>query len=141
MQRRTETKIFTKSILFVDDDEDDRVLFQTALSCIDEQIDFTEACDGIAALEILNNANPPDAIFLDLNMPKLSGFDLLSAIKKMDRFKKTPIIIFTTSSSFSDKAQAFKLGASDFITKPYTFRDLCKVIEEAVKKTIERPSH
>ena len=117
-------------ILLIDDDEDDRMLFREALTEMSLLTDFSEAINGEDALLILQSSSwvLPDLIFLDLNMPKMNGKTLLTALKKDDILKDIPVIILTTSTEESDKKESLTLGAKSFVTKPTEFMDLCKLI-------------
>jgi len=107
------------SCLLVDDDEDDKEIFCLALAEVDPSIQCYIASDGIEALEMLSNpAFTPDYIFLDLNMPLMSGKECLIEIKKRPHLGKTSVIIFSTSASQKDIEDTIELGASAFITKP-----------------------
>jgi CheY-like chemotaxis protein len=83
------------------------------------------------ALETLKKGDlNPDYIFLDLNMPVLTGRDCLIEIRKLTRFKQTPVLIYTTSSGEKDKEDVIKLGATSFITKPNKVSVLTSVLKE-----------
>ena len=107
------------SCLLVDDDDDDKEIFCLALAEADPSIQCYIASDGIEALEMLSNtAFTPEYIFLDLNMPLMSGKECLVEIKKRPHLEKTSVIIFSTSASQKDIEDTIELGASSFITKP-----------------------
>ena len=108
-----------KSCLLVDDDEDDKEIFTLALNEANSSIECIIASDGIEALKMLQDSSfIPDYIFLDLNMPLLSGKECLIEIKKKPHLMKVPVIIFSTSASQKDLMETRALGASSFITKP-----------------------
>ena len=67
----------------------------------------------------------PDFIFLDLNMPRLNGKECLIEIKKLPKYSKVPLIIYTTSSNQKDKQEIMQLGAHYFLTKPTRISELC----------------
>jgi CheY-like chemotaxis protein len=123
-----------KSVLFIDDDEDDKLVFGHALSAVDQNILYLTASDGQEALKILLDELVilPDVIFMDLNMPKMDGFTCLDHIKKTDDLKEIPVLILSTSTNPRDMERAKKLGAQKFITKPSTYSGLV----EALKTTI-----
>jgi CheY-like chemotaxis protein len=122
-----------KSVLFIDDDEDDKLVFGHALSAVDESILYMTASDGQEALKILDNdVILPDIIFMDLNMPKMDGFTCLGHIKKRQELKEIPVLILSTSTNPRDMERAKSLGAQKFITKPSTYSGLV----EAIKTTI-----
>src|SRR4051812_41958395 len=105
--------------LIIDDDEDDRELFGIALENADPSIKLIGAARGSDALDMLKNRNVvPDYIFLDLNMPQMSGRECLMELKRQEDLAKIPVIIFSTSSDPRDIKETGQLGAIDFITKP-----------------------
>lgn len=120
-----------KTIFLVDDDADDRELFQSAVNSFSSDNRIVEAVDGKEALGLLNqNDFPfPDIIFLDLNMPKVNGLEVLKAIKKNPKYKSIPIFIYTTSNAKEDKELCLAEGASGFITKHYSFITLCEELK------------
>jgi DNA-binding response OmpR family regulator len=65
---------------------------------------------------------------LDINMPGLSGFDVLETVKADDRLKTVPVVMLTSSDASSDVARAYELGASGYISKPSYFHDLRAVL-------------
>ena len=112
----------TTTLLFIDDDEDDLGFFYQAIKEIDRSIHCFLHRDSESAMQLLDQdmALCPDLIFLDLNMPRLSGKHCLSMIKKMARHKNTPVIICTTSDSEKDMNDTWELGAACYLTKPLT---------------------
>lgn len=121
----------TKSVLFIDDDEDDKLVFGHALSAIDKSILYMTASDGHEALKILQNdlVILPDLIFMDLNMPKMDGFTCLDRIKKDKELKEIPVLILSTSTNPKDMEKAKSLGAKTFITKPSTYTGLIETLK------------
>jgi CheY-like chemotaxis protein len=108
-------------ILLIDNDDDDQLIFKSALREIANDLDVVLAGNGLKALEYLRNipasTPPPGLIFLDLNMPLMNGFEFLTVIKMDQKFQNIPVIIFSTSSNPADKQKAFNLGAVKFLTK------------------------
>lgn len=118
-------------ILLVDDDADDQLLFLEAISAIDKSLCCDIANNGIEAISRLKESPPPPAvIFLDLNMPKMNGYECLEQIKKLDIFKGIPIIIISTSSNPKEAERTKNLGASTFITKTSDFKKLKTQLNE-----------
>jgi CheY-like chemotaxis protein len=116
-----------KTFLFmVDDDEDDKSLFEELLRETDPAIEFGSAEDGLEALSILQDPAQtlPHLMIVDLNMPQMDGKDLLTELKKDPRLKDIPVIIFTTSIRRQDIDGTLGLGAICFVTKPDAVRDL-----------------
>jgi DNA-binding NtrC family response regulator len=109
------------TLLIVDDDADDRELFIQTVKSIDEEIICLAATDGFHALELLNNSSDsllPDAIILDLRMPRINGKKCLVELKKNERLKNIPVVIYTTSTEIEDSIELSTLGAVYFISKP-----------------------
>jgi CheY-like chemotaxis protein len=119
-----------KTFFIVDDDPDDVDLFIEAVNEVDNSIICVSASDGYEALNKLRSGlmATPDMIFLDLNMPRINGKQCLVEIKKMESLSDIPVVIFSTSSFQNDIDETLRLGASCFLTKPSSFRDLCKVL-------------
>jgi len=108
------------NILIVDDDADDRSMFIDAIKEVDEEINCTSAIDGKQALDLLKNnyESLPDFIFLDLRMPRFSGKKCLLEIKKDEKLKSIPVVIYTTSKDVEEAKVLQELGAVHFISKP-----------------------
>lgn len=123
-----------KSVLFVDDDEDDKLVFGTALNLIDKGIMYLTASDGLEALKLLKEdlVLLPDLIFLDLNMARMDGFTCLQEIKRTSELQQIPVVILTTSINPRDKEKALTLGAQNFITKPSTYSGLVDTLKRCL---------
>ncbi len=125
-----------RPIYLVDDDEDDRILFQDALKEINHSVDLISLKDGEELMEILDkNVTPPHIIFLDLNMPRKNGFECLREIKSSAKLKDIPIIVFSTASQQEAIKRAYQNGATHYICKPNTFFLLKKVINQVFSMT------
>jgi CheY-like chemotaxis protein len=120
----------TKFFLLADDDCDDADLFREALSSVNTSVDFQHVDDGNGVFEFLSNTTNrrPDIIFLDLNMPAMSGWQCLSKLKNDIYFKDIPVIMYSTSSHQRDKEIAMELGALGFLTKPSDYKSLQKML-------------
>jgi len=112
------------NILLVDDDADDQLFFLDAISAIDKTVHCDVANNGLEAMMRLNSASLPGVIFLDLNMPKMNGYECLQKIKTSDVLKSIPVIIFTTTSNPKEAERSRSLGAANFLTKTSDFRKL-----------------
>ena len=110
-------------VLIVDDDDDDRELFCEAIGHVSKEIKCIHATDGEMALRLLraDDKSTPDYIFLDLNMPRLNGKECLAEIKKINKVKDVPVIIYSTSNHRKDMEDTQLLGAADFLHKPNEF--------------------
>ena len=121
-----------KSILQIDDDIDDCDIFMEALQGVSNAL-YTSINDPVVALrKLVHKEILPDVIFLDLNMPVMSGIEFLTEIKQKDIIKNIPIIIFSTSQLDEIKRQARNHGAHDFISKPSDFNELKKIISQYI---------
>jgi CheY-like chemotaxis protein len=123
-----------KKILIVDDDSDDNGLFTEALATVEPDIVCYSAADGQEALEKLDAKviEPPDIIFMDINMPIMNGWQCLTRLKSVHHYKDIPVIMYSTSSSKRDKDLAKDLGAICFFTKLHDFKKLIKMLEIVV---------
>lgn len=122
-------------ILHADDDLDDCQLLFEAFHCIDPAITCVMAHDGRQALATLRqSAKLPDYIFLDVNMPVMDGRTCLVELKKDVRLAHIPVIIYSTTTNKSEIYKLFELGASEYIHKPNSFDDLCKILHTKVVK-------
>jgi CheY-like chemotaxis protein len=112
-------------ILLVDDDADDQLFFLEAISAIDKTLHCDVASNGIEAIDHLNKMPPaPSLIFLDLNMPKMNGYECLERIRQICGFNKIPVVIFTTSGNPREAERTKSLGADIFLTKTSDFKKL-----------------
>jgi CheY-like chemotaxis protein len=120
-------------LFLVDDDMDDHEIFKSALAKVDKDLELLSATNGYDALNMLSTVNTlPDYIFVDLNMPRMDGLQFLKEIKKTDKLKDIPVIIYTTSSNPADIAKTKELGAISFITKPSRFSEVCSLLRSLI---------
>jgi CheY-like chemotaxis protein len=111
-------------VLYAEDDIEDLDTFCEVLASINPSIKCINARDGQEALEILENAVVlPDYIFLDINMPTMDGKSCLKNIRKDERFKTIPVVIYTTSSNKKDIDLCMQLGAAEYIQKPNSMKE------------------
>jgi CheY-like chemotaxis protein len=126
-------------ILVAEDDADDRFLLETAFAenGFKGKLEFVE--NGVELLEYLRNLKTEDTntehplpgfILLDLNMPKKDGREVLKEIKEDPRFKKIPVIVFTTTKNENEINRCYELGANTYVVKPVGFENLVKTIED-----------
>lgn len=121
-------------ILLIDDDIDDRQLFTEALEDVDAGVVCEEATGGEEALQKLfaETDKKPDLIFLDINLPVMSGWDFLKQLKQVEAFKHLPVIVYSTSSHQKDRETAESLGALCFVTKPDEYKQLKNMLNVVV---------
>ena len=84
--------------------------------------------DGQEALDFVNNGEKLDLVLLDLMMPKLSGLDVLKRIREQERFKSLPCIILTAGGDAKHERDALELGATQFLTKPFSPKKLYALV-------------
>jgi DNA-binding response OmpR family regulator len=120
-------------IYLADDDEDDRMIFEEALSEISGNIKLVKITDGIKLLNQLSEDKTiPDIIFLDLNMPFQSGKETLKILRANRSYSKIPVVIYSTSTNPADIEDTFSAGASLYMEKPYSMCSMVKKIEAII---------
>jgi CheY-like chemotaxis protein len=112
-------------ILYIEDDQEDRYLFQDAIKFINQQIEFESVAGCEEALVKLKPQKPPDIVFVDINMPRRRGLDCLKVIKSNPLLGRVPIIIYSGSKAENDIIECLSLGASKYLVKPGDFHTLC----------------
>lgn len=121
-----------KKILVIDDDATIRFLLHKIL---DTNYEVVSKSDGYEALDWLNAGNLPDLIILDMEMPNINGRVLIRRIKFSAQFRHVPIIVISATENKLIEAGFFKLGAIDFIVKPFFDGDFKERIEKAINNT------
>jgi DNA-binding response OmpR family regulator len=124
----------SKHIIIIDDDEDDRLFFREALKSSGIDAVFNEYSNGESFFEYMQDSTVlrPDFIFLDINIPRIDGYDILNTIRTYDNYADTKVIMFTTASSEDDVLKAMQSRASGFATKPVDY----KILEETIKNVV-----
>jgi CheY-like chemotaxis protein len=115
------------NILFIDDDEVERMKFSRVCHNSDFKPAVTEAINGEDALEKLDGPLS-DLIFLDLNMPKMNGIEFLRILKADKRLRSIPTIILSSSDNYDDLKACYELGIAGYIIKPLRLEDYTKNI-------------
>lgn len=119
-----------KTILQIDDDFDDCEFFQQALEAVSSAV-YMALHNPVEALQKLTSKEiKPDLIFLDINMPLMTGIELLAEIKKNDMIKNIPVILFSTGPAPVTYPKT--LGAEDYLTKPNNFNELKNLLKAIV---------
>ena len=121
------------TILLVEDNPDDIALTSRALKQNNIQNELRVASDGEEALHYLLSdqgmATPPVLILLDLNLPKLSGLDVLRRIRSDARTRFVPVVVLTTSNEERDIVESYQLGANSYVRKPVVFETFLDAIK------------
>lgn len=111
----------TPQILIVDDDRLTRIMLKQQMEDLDVRL--LEAESGEAALALLEDTLP-HLIFIDIMMPVMDGFELLERLRKNPKTEFIPTIVITSNSDSAMREKAFRLGADDFIAKPFAMEEL-----------------
>jgi CheY-like chemotaxis protein len=122
------------NILLADDDADDCIFFKDALDELSITASFNTVNSGVELMDFLekHTINLPDILFLDLNMPRKTGFDCLAEIKANEKLKQLPVIIYSTSYNLEVMDLLYKKGAHHYIRKPADFKNLKSVLHKAL---------
>lgn len=119
-----------KRILIVEDEKN--IVDILSFNLGKEGYETLEAYDGQAGLQLALEQNP-DLILLDLMLPRMNGFDVCRAIRRENR--STPIIMLTAREEETDKVLGLELGADDYITKPFSMRELLARVKANIRRT------
>ncbi|MDR3341768.1 MAG: response regulator [Treponema sp.] len=114
-----------KTVLVVDDSQIMRNIIKNMVLTLKMPCQFVEAANGEDALRQMQ-AKEIDLVFLDWNMPKVSGIEFLKMVRSIDKYKTLPIIMVTSEAARYSVIEALKNGATDYITKPvdqWTFQE------------------
>lgn len=119
------------NILLIEDDMIEVMKFNRTISSLKLAHKIIEANNGEEALKILERKDElPDIILLDLNMPKISGIEFLSTLKKDAVLKYIPTIILTTSNNQKDLLECYKIGIAGYVLKPLKYEEYVSKIEK-----------
>jgi two-component system response regulator len=125
-----------KTILLVEDNPDDVTLTIRALKKNHLLNDVVVARDGAEALDLLfgkGNTPPmalPELILLDINLPKISGLEVLERIRANERTRLLPVVVLTTSDEDRDRIESYRLGANSYISKPVEFEEFSTAVKQ-----------
>lgn len=120
-------------IMFVDDDTDDQELFREALADVDASVIAVTASSTKDALEKLEQGEVlPDMIFLDINMPILTGWDCLAMMRRNEAFRSIPVMMYSTSNHAHDREKAKNMGALGAIAKPADY----ELLKDNLRRTL-----
>jgi CheY-like chemotaxis protein len=111
-------------VFYLDDDIEEVLLFSEAIQELDQRILCEGVTDSMEGLRQLQHNPPPDLIFLDFNMPALSGEDCLLLIRQFDHLKNVPVVIYSNGANDKMKQRLIKKGAAMVIKKHDTIGEL-----------------
>jgi len=125
----------SKPILLVEDDDVDVMTVQRALDELKVTNKLVHKIDGEDALNYLKDANnlEPCIILLDLNMPRMNGFEFLKIAKADTTLRKIPVVVLTTSDADEGVVESYDLGVAGYIVKPVDYRQFAEAV-----KTLDR---
>lgn len=140
------------TVCMIDDDDEDAFLARRIFSRHAPTVRFVHRadagaiCDDVEALTIpdTQGGHYPDFVFLDLNMPKVSGHAILRKLKGHSIAKKIPVFVFTTSDEQEFVDSAYSNGAAAYIVKPHTIDEYDRLVEAFVsfwQDRVKRPSN
>ena len=120
-----------KSILLVDDDVDDRLLFSEAFRQVNSGFELIELKNGEQLLQYLYSNVPPvpQLIVMDFHMEVVSGEEALTTIKKNKQFARIPVIVYSGSSVTFQQDPILELGANAYVQKPNTYEKMVDVVK------------
>jgi CheY-like chemotaxis protein len=142
---KSEQKQSVLHLLLADDDTDDCFFFEKALREINIATQLTVVNDGERLMDHLlkNSAQLPDVLFLDLNMPRKSGFECLTEMMENSKLKDIYVVMFSTSYTLDRNYEQsmidvlYRMGAQDYIRKPGDFTKLKELIHQSLIKLTE----
>jgi CheY-like chemotaxis protein len=126
-----------KLVLSVEDDDAAYFLISSAFQDLGRPFELKRVEDGDAALEFLNrkgryrDAPRPSLVLLDMNLPKLTGPEVLARMQASDELREIPVVVFSSSKLEAERAKCLALGAKDFITKPGSYDAFKRAIDHA----------
>ncbi|MFP6177002.1 chemotaxis histidine kinase/response regulator CheAY2 [Helicobacter pylori] len=119
-------------VLAIDDSSTDRAIIRKCLKPLG--ITLLEATNGLEGLEMLKNGDKtPDAVLVDIEMPKMDGYTFASEVRKYNKFKNLPLIAVTSRVTKTDRMRGVESGMTEYITKPYSGEYLTTVVKRSIK--------
>ena len=130
-------KVTKKLCVLVEDDNEHAQIFEDSIRRIygDDRINLVRFADGESAIQFLTNQSEkpdfeiPAVVVIDLNLPKVDGFEVIQALSASPLYSSVPLVVLTSSSADRDISRAYQLGASGYMVKPleiFDFRDMLK---------------
>lgn len=135
------------TLLVVDDDDIDRMAVRRGLKKLGLDNPLVEACDGLAALDLLRGANghaalaKPYVILLDINMPRMNGIEFLDELRADAKLRQAPVFVWSTSSAEADKTRAYERGVAGYLIKGDCGADLSEALQmlKSYWETVQLP--
>jgi CheY-like chemotaxis protein len=136
------------TVLYVEDEENDVLFMRRSFRRAGLEDALRVVVDGVVAIDYLSGRAAfrnrlsyplPAVVLLDLNLPTVSGFQVLQWIRRQPQFQQLPVVIFSSSSRPEDRLQAKELGASDYLEKPDSGLDFGVTVEALKRKWLAQP--
>lgn len=121
-----------KRVLIFEDDRD--IIEQVRYNLAQEGLQVAAVGDGSSGLAQVRKS-PPDLLILDLMLPKLSGLEICKAVRREQNLNRLPILMLTARGDESDRVVGLELGADDYVTKPFSPRELVARIKALLRRT------
>jgi len=123
------------NVMIVDDSVSVRRVMENLVKA--NGLKATVAKDGVDAIEVLQTQERLPAIFLlDVEMPRMDGYELLSSLRGMPETKDIPVVMVTSRAGEKHRQKAFSLGATDYLVKPYQDEDLVALVKQLTSETV-----
>jgi len=127
-----------RNILIIEDDED---IANSIRYNLERRGNFQSliSTSGESGLDLALE-RPPDLIILDINLPRMSGFDICKRLRQREQTARIPIILLTARTQEDDKVKGLELGADDYVTKPFSMRELVARVEAVLRRSAAEPA-
>jgi two-component system, response regulator len=123
----------SRPILLVEDNPDDEELTVLSLRRAGVKNEIHVARDGVEALSLLLDESPRaplSFVLLDLMLPRMDGFDVLDRMRRIERLKKLPVVVLSSSDAPDDIARSYDLGANSYVRKPMIYAEFSEAIKQ-----------
>ena len=126
------------TLLLIEDNPADQEMTRRALASANDSVTLVVVHDGEEAMDLLlrrdvyaaNETPAPDLVLLDLNLPKLSGKDVIRGVRAEDSLKHLPLVVMTTSHAPEDVLESYRLGCNSYLLKPNRFDEFVITMQQ-----------
>ena len=136
MSAAAQRSVSSLDVLLVEDDEADVMIAREALRAGRLSARLSVVRDGVEAMAYLRNeegyadAGRPDLILLDLNLPRMSGHEVLAEVKTDESLRRIPVVVLSTSVAVEDVLRSYDLHANVYVSKPVDFNEFTQVVRQ-----------